>query len=331
MSGVQTIAVAEGEAGARLDRWFKRRFPHVPQSRLQKLLRTGQIRVDGARAKADTRLETGQEVRVPPLPEADAPARLGPLRGGDQDAAFLRGLVLYEDEDVVVLDKPAGLAVQGGTKTARHLDGMLDGLAVDGERPRLVHRLDRDTSGVLALGRSPKAAAALARAFQAHQTQKTYWAVVLGVPKPTRGEIKGFIKKGTAARHGADREVMVAARHGEEGAAHARSRYVVLEQAGQRAALVALRPETGRTHQLRYHMAAIGHAIAGDGKYSCDRPPIPELGRQLLLHARRLALPHPRTGRTLVVEAPLPAHLRAAFDALGFEEPRGRDPFEDAP
>lgn len=325
MSGVQTVEVTPGEAGARLDRWFKRRFPHVGHGALQKLLRTGQVRVDGGRATADMRLETGQSVRVPPLPDPEAaPAR---PRVSDADAAFIRSRVIYEDDDVIVLDKPAGLAVQGGSKTARHVDGMLDALARNGERPRLAHRLDRDTSGVLALGRTPAATAALAKAFQSHAAQKTYWAIVRGVPRPDRGLVKGFMKKARGA--GGDRELMRRARHGEAGAQHARTRYALVAQAGRRAAWVALRPETGRTHQLRFHMAEIGHPVWGDRKYGEAAAEGDGLPEGLQLHARALVTPHPSRGAPLRVEAPLPEHMAAAFDMLGFDASDAGDPFAD--
>lgn len=328
MSGVQLVDVAKGEAGARLDKWFKRRFPHVTHGALQKLLRTGQVRVDGARAKADMRLAAGQSIRVPPLPEPDAaPAPAKPLSKADRD--FMRGLVLYEDDNVIVLNKPAGVAVQGGSKTTRHIDGLLDALARKGDRPRLAHRLDRDTSGVLALGRTPAATAALAKAFQSHRAEKTYWALVRGVPRPSRGLVKGFMKKGRPA--GGEREVMTRARHGEAGAQHARTVYAVVGEAGRRAAWVALRPETGRTHQLRFHMAEIGHAIIGDRKYLCDIPEPEGLPRGLMLHAYALAVPHPSGRGTLNVVAPPPEAVTAAFQALGFRAEDYADPFEDAP
>ncbi|MCG8441839.1 MAG: RluA family pseudouridine synthase [Caulobacterales bacterium] len=324
MSGVQTIAVRAEDAGARLDRWFKRRFPHVPNGRLQKLLRTGQIRVDGGRVKADTRLAAGQEVRVPPLPDAEeAP----PPRVSQDDAAFLRGLVLYEDDHVIALDKPSGLAVQGGAKTTRHVDALLPALARGEDAPRLAHRLDRDTSGVLLLGRTPAATAALAKAFQSHAAEKTYWAITVGVPHPVRGLMKGFLRKGPGSNP--DREIMVAARHGDPGAVYARTRYAVLAAAGRRAAWVALRPETGRTHQLRAHMAMLGCAILGDRKYVCDRPTPGGLAPKLHLHARSISLPHPSGKGRLSVEAPVPDHLAQAFDVLGFDPREAGDPFAE--
>jgi len=314
MSGVQTLTVSEDEAGARLDRWFKKRFPHIPHGKVEKLLRTGQIRVDGGRAKGAQRLEAGQAVRVPPLPEpGEAPPKaiLTP-----QDRAFMKSLVLYQDDELIALNKPAGLAVQGGSKVKRHIDGLLEAFGEGEARPRLIHRLDRDTSGVLVVARSMKAAQRLARLFQGRDVEKTYWCVALGVPVPKAGEIKGFMRK--AAGPDGDRELMVAARHGEEGAQYALTRYAVAAEAGQRASWVVLRPETGRTHQLRVHMAAMGHSILGDRKYVCDIPVPGELPEQLHLHARKLAIPR-GSGRPLVLEAPLPEHMATSFNALGFD------------
>ncbi|MGF1463206.1 MAG: RluA family pseudouridine synthase [Maricaulaceae bacterium] len=312
MTGVQQIRVKAGEADSRLDRWFKRRFPHLSHGQLEKLLRKGQIRVDGGRAKANTRLEAGQTVRVPPLD--DAPERADRSGPTPADAALIRSLVIHQDDAVIALNKPPGLAAQGGSKITRHVDGLLDALAKDGERPRLAHRLDKDTSGVLLLGRTANATAALARAFQSRRAEKTYWAVVLGAPRPGQGTIKGFMKKGTEGR--AEKERMIAAEHGDEGAQYAKSRFSVISEAGRRASWVALRPESGRTHQLRFHMAEIGYPIAGDRKYVCDRPPLLEV-KGLMLHARSIALDHPNGGR-LTVNAPLSKPMAGVFDALGF-------------
>lgn len=321
MSGVERVAVEAGEAGARLDRWFKRRYPGVSHGALEKLLRTGQVRVDGARAKAGQRLETGQEVRVPPLGEGRRPTLetgRGPV--SPADAALIRSLVIHDDDQVIVLNKPHGLAVQGGAKTRRHVDAMTPALVPAGaEAPRLAHRLDRDTSGVLALGKTPAATAALAKGFASRRAQKTYWAVVRGAPTPRAGLIKGFLRK-EAGRSG--RERMVAARHGQEDAVYARTRYAVIAQAGARAAWVGLRPETGRTHQLRVHMAMLGTSIIGDHKYVCDHETPGGLEDKLHLHARRLVVPHP-AGGLLDVTAEPPAHLRHAFDALGFDAALG--------
>lgn len=315
MSGVQTLKVEASEDGSRVDRWFKRRFPHVPATMVQKLCRKGQIRVDGGRVKGDSRVATGQDVRVPPLPEPGEKPDRPSLSA--EDVAYVKSLVIYEDDEMIAFNKPAGLAVQGGSKTKRHLDGLLDAFGTGLDRPRLVHRLDKDTSGVLVVGKGPKATAKLARAFQSHRTKKTYWAIALGVPKPKQGEIKGFMKKAGGAGGDAERETMVAAAHGDPGASHALTRYAVIAEAGQKASWVALRPVTGRTHQLRVHLAAMGHAILGDRKYTCDRPAPEDLDRRLCLHARRLEIP--RDGKPpLILTADLPKATQKIFDTLGF-------------
>jgi len=319
---VRTETVAADEAGVRLDRWLRRRFPDLTQGRIEKLLRTGQIRVNGARAKSNARLEAGQQVRIPPLGEApQASAHDDRPHVSDKDADFIRSLMIYEDRDLIALNKPAGLAVQGGSGQSRHLDGMLPALARRGEpAPRLVHRLDRDTSGVIVVAKTARSAAELAKQFKSRETKKTYWAIVLGAPRPASGEISGFLRKGAGGAEG--REQMELARHGDDDAKHARTLYAVVDTAGQRASWVALRPVTGRTHQLRVHMAEIGHAIAGDRKYTCDRETPGGLEGKLQLHARSLELQRP--GGSVTLTAPPPPHMRAAFEALGFEESSAR-------
>lgn len=314
MREVRTIAVDPGEAGVRLDRWFRRRWPHLSQGQLQKLIRSGQVRVDGARAKADSRLEAGAQVRVPPLPDK---ADVAEERKGldPRDAAFARSLVLYEDEEVLALNKPSGLAVQGGTKTLRHVDRLLSAWGEGPTRPRLVHRLDRDTSGVLVLGKTPGAAAKLAGAFARRRAEKTYWAIVAGFPKPGEGVLElPLVKKGVG-----DREMVVPAEPKELGAEPAETEFVTLARAGPRAAWMALRPHTGRTHQLRAHMKAMGHPILGDPKYGDEASRELSGDLKLQLHARRLALPHPSRG-TLILEAPLSPEMKAGFARFGFDE-----------
>ncbi|MCP2679731.1 RluA family pseudouridine synthase [Maricaulaceae bacterium NA33B04] len=312
MSGVQNLTVTEDEADARVDRWFKRRFPHVPHGMVEKLLRKGQIRVDGGRAKGNQRLEVGQTVRVPPLPDPGEVKESPPI--SREDAQFVRSLVIYEDKQIIAFNKPPGLAVQGGSKITHHMDRLLEAFGKGDQKPRLVHRLDKDTSGVLVVAKTAQAAKRLSRLFQTRDVVKTYWAVVLGLLAPKAGEVKGFLKKSSGD---GDRELMVAAHHGEPSAQHALTRYAVADNAGARASWVVLRPETGRTHQLRVHMMATGHSILGDGKYTCDIP-VPEgLSKKLHLHARRIEIP--RQGqKPLVLEADLPRHMAASFDALGF-------------
>jgi len=321
MREVKTLYVAEGEDGVRLDRFLKRRWPHLNHIQLAKLTRSGQVRVDGGRAKPDTRLAAGSQVRVPPLPDAPDPAERQELT--DRDVAFAKSLVLFEDEDVLVLNKPAGLAVQGGTKTTKHVDRLLSAWGEGMERPRLTHRLDRDTSGVLVLGKSPAAAARLSGAFAKRRAEKIYWAVVAGEPRPAQGTIDmPLVKAGVG-----DRELVRPADPKEFGAEAAETDYLTVSKAGARATWLALRPHTGRTHQLRAHLKAIGHPILGDPKYG-DETSVGLSGPlKLQLHARRLSIPHPSSGQ-LILEAPISPELRAGFDHFGFDEHEAApDPF----
>jgi 23S rRNA pseudouridine955/2504/2580 synthase len=325
MREVRTLYVDAGEDGVRLDRWFKRRWPHLNHIQIQKLARSGQIRVDGARAKPETRLAAGAQIRVPPLPDAPDPGDRNLI--SPRDAKFAKSLVLYEDEEVLVLNKPSGLAVQGGTKTTHHIDRLLSAWGEGMDRPRLVHRLDRDTSGVLILGKSPAAAAKLSGAFAKRRAQKTYWAIVSGNPKPNEGVIElHLVKKGVG-----DRELVIPADPKDPNADPAETEYVTISRAAHRAAWMALRPHTGRTHQLRAHMKAIGHPILGDPKYADDKSAELSGGLKLQLHARRVTLPHPSAG-TLTVEAPLSPEMKAGFARFGFEEQEAdSEPFARRP
>ena len=323
MSAVITKNVAEDEAGLRLDRWFKRHYPELGHGRLERLLRTGQIRLDGKRAKAGDRVEPGQAVRVPPLTgpdDGDGATGAGPERPrtgrpiSRAEAEAIQARVIFRDADVLVIDKPAGLAVQGGTNTSHHLDGLLDALRFDAaERPKLVHRLDKDTSGVLVLARSASAAAKLTEAFRSRHVRKLYCAITVGVPQPQGGRLDLPLAKESGPR---GERVAVA---GEAGL-KATTLYQVMDTVGDNAAYVHLSPLTGRTHQLRVHMAALGTPILGDGKYGGAGAFLAglETARQLHLHARRLVLPHPRQGE-IDVAAPLPPHLAETCKSLGFE------------
>ncbi|HEX5378906.1 MAG TPA: RluA family pseudouridine synthase [Phenylobacterium sp.] len=313
MREVRTLYVDAGEDGVRLDRWFKRRWPHLNHIMIQKLARSGQIRVDGARAKPDTRLSAGSQIRVPPLPEAPKAGEREKI--DNREAAFAKSLVLYEDDEVLVLNKPAGLAVQGGTKTKHHIDRLLSAWGEGVDRPKLVHRLDRDTSGVLVLGKTPGAAAKLAGSFARRRAEKTYWALVLGHPRPQDGILQmPLIKKGVG-----DREMVVPAEPKEPGAEPAETEFTMISRAGARVAWMALRPHTGRTHQLRAHMLAMGHPILGDPKYKTAASAELSGNLKLQLHARRLTLPHPSRG-TLILEAPISPELKAGFTKFGFDE-----------
>ena len=311
----------------RLDRWFRAHFPELGHGRLEKLLRTGQIRLDGKRVRANARLEAGQSVRIPPLGPAQPPAAVQRERASRSEAdllsaadrAWLERAVLYRDDDILALDKPAGLAVQGGSGQTRHLDAMLGALRFEAsEAPRLVHRLDKDTSGVLVLGRSRRAARALTEAFRENAVEKTYWAAVLGVPQKAVGLIDLPLSKGLG---GAGERMLPA----EEAGKPALSLYALAAGAGRKAAWLLLRPLTGRTHQLRVHCLALGHPILGDGKYG-GREVFPRglSGlKRVQLHAREIALPHPRDGTTVRIQAPLAADMAGTWRALGFDEAAG--------
>jgi 23S rRNA pseudouridine955/2504/2580 synthase len=348
MSGVFIRTVAKDEGGMRLDRWFKVNYPDLPFGHLQKILRGGQVRVDGKRAKGDQRIEAGQQVRIPPLGAKAAdvaerpttapwregraePGEAGYSRGGDRrsdDGDFLRNLILYEDNDVFVFNKPFGLAVQGGSGLTRHIDGMLAALATPrGDIPRLVHRLDRDTTGVLVVARSRKAAADLGAAFRARSTKKIYWALCAGVPKLKQGRISSFLAKGED-EHG-DQKMKVVQQGGE--AVHSLTYYAVVDQSAQKLSWLSLRPVTGRTHQLRVHMAEIGHPIVGDPKYfNVENWELPGgIQKRLHLHARRIVMPLP-SGKTLDVSAPLPQHMQQTWNLLGLDASQ-YDPIDDAP
>ncbi len=323
MSQVTTRTVSADEADLRLDRWFKRHYPWLGHAKLEKLLRTGQVRIDGGRAKAATRLESGQAIRIPPLGEPpkddDAPRTPKPAKASPERIAELEAAVLHKDDAVIVLNKPAGLATQGGTGLTEHLDGLLGYLKFGAaERPRLVHRLDKDTSGVLLLARSAKAAAKLAEALRKRDAHKLYWALVMGVPEHRMGKIDLPLAK----LAGGAGERMV---YDEDEGKNAVSLYRTIETAGKRAAWLGMAPLTGRTHQLRVHAAAMGTPIVGDGKYGGAEAFLTGgVSRKLHLHARGIKLAHPDGGK-LEVRAPLPPHMAATWDFLGFTLEKSAD------
>jgi len=325
---IQARIVTEDEADIRLDRWFRRHFPGLQQSAIQKLCRTGQIRVDGHRADTATRLAPGQSIRIPPIQAQPQPSETP--RVDPNEAKELRSRVIYKDEHMLALNKPYGLPVQGGPGITRHLDGMLDALRFEAEhRPRLVHRLDRDTTGVLLLARTPGTAAKLAALFRGRDVEKTYWAVVAGRPVPVEGRIDMPLRRIGGARG----ERTAPADRNDPDGARAITDYRTLDHAAQKLAWLELQPLTGRTHQLRVHCVALRAPILGDEKY--EEPDqnrafaalIQGLPHELHLHARRLVLPHP-AGGTLMVEADLPPHMKDTFRTLGFHarppQPPGR-------
>ncbi len=326
-TGIQTLTVTADEADMRLDRFLTARFPQVAFTHIQRIVRTGQLRVDGKRMKPNERLSEGQSVRVPPLKLAEHAPRSP--RGAD-DLAFLKSITLYEDADVLVINKPAGLAVQGGSGTTRHVDGILDCMRdASGQKPRLVHRLDKDTAGCLVIAKTRFAASVLAKSFRSRTTRKVYWAICAGVPRVRQGRISAYLAK-EEVEDGDAR--MVVARHGDKGADHALTYYAVVDQSAQKLSWLSLKPVTGRTHQLRAHTAHIGHPIIGDPKYfNVENWELPGgIQQRLHLLARRIVIPHPRTGRPLDITAPLPPHMQQTFNLLGLETDR-YDPIVDAP
>ena len=316
---VRQFTISEDDDGIRLDRWFKRNLPMIGFATISRWARTGQVRVDGGRVKPEDRLEAGQVLRVPPGGEAKhkAPKPRRPLT--EEELSQARDMVIRETPSAIVLNKPPGLATQGGSKTTKHVDGLLDAFVEneDDPRPRLVHRLDKDTSGVLLIARTPGSAASFSKRFSGRSARKVYWALVVGVPEVREGTIEAPLAK----QPGTGGEKMHV---DEENGQTAKTRYRVVERAGTRAAWVELEPLTGRTHQLRVHMAAIGHPIVGDGKYGGqDAFLTGAISRKMHLHARRLIISTPEnkgTGGKLDVTADLPEHFAASMEALGFEE-----------
>jgi 23S rRNA pseudouridine955/2504/2580 synthase len=315
---VRQFTVAPDDDGIRLDRWCKRHLPEVSFTTVAKWARTGQIRIDGARATPGDRVEAGQQLRLPPPEPPRAPTRRVPERTPltPDQIAFAQEMVIHRDAQALVLNKPPGLATQGGTKTTEHIDALLDAFADGDSRPKLVHRLDKDTSGALLVARTSRAAAFFAKTFSGRTARKVYWALIVDVPSIEDGMIELPIAK----QPGTGGEKMHV---DEENGQAARTRYRVIERAGNRAAWVELQPFTGRTHQLRVHMAAIGHPIVGDGKYGGQAAFLTGgISRKMHLHARRLRVDHPDGGQ-IDVAAELPHHFAESLASLGFEQMLG--------
>jgi 23S rRNA pseudouridine955/2504/2580 synthase len=345
MSGVKLLTVSADEGEQRLDKWFKRRFPQISQGHVEKMCRTGQIRIDSARAKASDRVAPGMVIRVPPLPDAEAPSR--PLEGrvSASDTKMIQDAVLWKDEHIIILNKPAGLPSQGGSGQGdRHVDGLTEALKFGyKDRPKLVHRLDKDTSGVLMLARTDRVARALSEALRNHHTRKIYWALVAGVPNPRQGSIKYGLMKAPGHGRGGEGEKMQCVHPAKMGdypdAKRAHTDFFTLWFLGTRLSWMALEPITGRTHQLRAHMAELGHPIIGDGKYGGSSTENMgdgwgaglggEISRKLHLHARSLTIQHPITKETMTFTAPLPEHMAKTWKLLDWREKDiPADPFE---
>jgi len=344
MSGVMMLTVSAEEGEQRLDRWFRRRFPQLTQGAVEKMCRTGQVRVDAARCKAADRIVSGQVIRVPPLPDAEAPARARLSRISAADAKMIQDAVIWKDEHIIVLNKPPGLPSQGGSGQGdRHVDGLTEALMFGyKDRPKLVHRLDKDTSGVLMLARTDRIARALSEALRHRAARKIYWAVVAGVPHPRKGSIKYALMKAPGHGRGGEGEKMVCIHPAKVGeypdAKRAQTDYFTLWFLGTRISWMALEPVTGRTHQLRAHMSEIGHPIIGDGKYGgSDADNIGDgwgagvggdISRKLHLHARSLSVEHPVTKAKLTFTAPMPDHMARTWKTLGWgEKDVPADPF----
>lgn len=324
---VRQFRVAADDDGIRLDRWFQRHLPDLGFNLVSRWARTGQLRVDGARAAPGDRVSEGQSIRVPPVearaPSVEKPKRVRMITLTDEEIAFAREMVIHQDDQAIVINKPPGLATQGGTRTDEHVDGLLDALANEaGQRPKLVHRLDKDTSGALLIARTSRSAAHFAKAFSSRTARKVYWAIVIGVPPIN----DGMIDLPLAKQPGSGGEKMHV---DEKEGLPARTRYRIIERAGNRACWVELQPFSGRTHQLRVHMAAIGHPIVGDGKYGGkDSFLTGAISRKMHLHARRIRIDHPNGGH-VDVKADLPDHFRETLAALGFDLALGDRPLDE--
>lgn len=330
--GAQRLFTIDAEDdGIRLDRWIKRHLPDVSFNLVSRWARTGQVRLDGKRAEPNDRVTAGQQLRLPPkdVETAATAAKPGrpPKKSGppltEEEVEFAQSLVIYRDAHAIVINKPPGLATQGGTKTNEHVDRLLDALTFGlPHRPKLVHRLDKDTSGVLLVARTPRAAAFFSKSFSSRTARKVYWAIIADVPNIDDGMIELPIAK----QPGTGGEKMYV---DEKEGASARTRYRVVDRAGNRAAWVELQPYTGRTHQLRVHMAAIGHPIVGDGKYGGPEAFLTgTISRKMHLHARRLRIDAPDNGKIDVTADP-PTHFRESLQQLGFNLADGDLPIDD--
>lgn len=304
----EIVKITADNDGLRLDRWFKKHYPAIPNSLLRKLLRKGAIRISGKRAKPDQKLIAGQEIKIPDI---DTSTIQKPKKGTEftrEDAEkHLLENIIYKDRNIIAINKPYGLPVQDGSKVKLSIDAMLDYLKFDSdERPKLVHRIDKDTSGALLIARNSETAKELTTAFKARIIEKKYWAIVVGSPLQKSGEITlALLEKSETGR---SEKTFVDEKNGRK----AITFYKVVAKAGNRASLLELMPETGRKHQIRVHLAAIGCPILGDGKYGGRKAFIEGLSNKMHLHARRI------TFRNISIEAPLSGHFSETMDKLNF-------------
>ncbi len=322
MSEVKLVTVAKQDDAIRLDRWFARHYPALKNGQLQRLIRGKNIRVNQAKTSADYRLKEGDIIRIPPMNVGEKDNL--PRDLSKADIEFMQSLVIYKDDNVIVLNKPAGIAVQGGSKTERHIDGMLDALRFGKEeKPHLVHRLDKDTSGVLVIGRTANDASKLAECFKSRKAQKIYWAVVAGKPKLLSGKIDAPLSKLGNVRGGEQMKVDY------DNGQRAQTLYRVIDSLSRKASWIEMAPLTGRTHQLRVHCATLNTPIIGDMKYGGERAVSLGLDneKKMHLHARAIQMPHPVKG-ILNVTAQLPKHIKETFDFLGFDETDSVNPFD---
>ncbi|MFV0492371.1 MAG: RluA family pseudouridine synthase [Pseudorhodobacter sp.] len=336
MSGVEILTVTEDEGEQRLDRWLKRRFPQLTQGMVEKFCRKGQVRVDGGRVKAADRIIPGMQIRVPPIPAVAASTRMQAEGIPAADARMIQAAVLFRDDHLIILNKPPGLPSQGGSgQGQRHVDGLSEALKFGyKDRPKLVHRLDKDTSGVLMLARTDRVARRLSEALRHHDTRKIYWAAVAGVPSPKQGSIKYALMKAPGRGRGGEGEKMICVHPAKvanyPGAKRAQTDFFTLWFLGTRLSWMALEPITGRTHQLRAHMAELGHPILGDGKYGGSAAENRgdgwgasiggEISKKLHLHARSLTIEHPVTKALMTFIAPLPPHMARTWKTFDWGE-----------
>ena len=336
MSGVQNITISEDDGDQRIDRWLRKLYPHLTQGRIEKMCRKGELRVDGGRVKSNSRIEAGQTVRIPPMgEEAVKPAPKFDRKITRSDVEMIQSCVVWKDEHIIALNKPSGLPSQGGSGQGdRHVDALAEALMFGyKDKPKLVHRLDKDTSGLLLLARTDRVARRLSEALRHRNVRKIYWAAVAGVPSPRAGSIKYGLMKAPGRGRGGEGEKMVCVHPAKldehEGAKRAHTDFFTIDLAGSRIAWVAMTPITGRTHQLRAHIAALGHPIIGDGKYGGSSTENlgdgwgagvgGELSKRLHLHARMISFEHPITKELITLQAPLPPHMQETWDFFGWD------------